>query len=77
VKHFPQFSYFIIVGVTLWPLYSKPVILQNVEQILCSSYDIWFPWWRVLFLGFPSCLQCPGLCTDVCYTAFLSFNHCM
>ena len=77
VKHFLQFSYFIMVAVTLWPLYSEPVILQNGEQTLCSLYDVWFPCWCMLFLGFHSCLQCPGLCTEVCYTPFLSMNHCI
>lgn len=77
VKHFPQFSYFIIVAVTLWPLYSEPVILQNGEKTFCSSYETWFPWRCTLFLGFHSCFQCPELCTDVCYSPFLSINHCI
>lgn len=29
MNHISQFSYFIIVAVTLWPLYSEPAILQN------------------------------------------------
>lgn len=77
VKHFPQFSYFIIVAVNLWPLYLEPVILQNGEKTLCSSYDTWFPWGCLLFLGFHSCPQCPVLCTDVCYIPFISINHCI
>lgn len=77
VKRFPPFSYFIIMSVTPWPLCSEPVILQNKEKTLCSSYDVWFPWWCVLFIDFHSCLQCSRLCTDVCYTPFLSINHCL
>lgn len=77
VKHFPQFSSFINVAVTLWPLYSEPAILQNGEKTLCSSYDTWFSWQCMLFLGFHSCPQRPGLCTDDCYTQFISINHCL
>lgn len=73
VKYFLQFSYFIIVAVTLWPLYLQPVILQNGEKTLCSSFDVWFSWQYMLFLLFHSFLQCPVL--NVCYTTFISINH--
>lgn len=58
MKLFFQFSYFITVAVTIWPLYLQPVILHNGEWALYSLYDVWFPWWRLLFFGFHNCLQC-------------------
>lgn len=65
LKYLPQFSYFIIVTVTLWSSYAEPVILQNGGKTLCSLFDVWFSRWHMLFLPFHICLHCPVL--DVYY----------